>query len=177
MRQDEVMPQTSTPDTWTLEGAYAEKDLRAFAAFLAGRVAGTKLWALGVFMLLPLYWWGNFRHSWPWLVPIALVIIGFVILLRFRILPDRLYHSAVQLPGVFAPRRITIDAQQVANASEAGGHTFHLEDVQEVITTPEHLFVMVTPKQGIPIPISWIGDLDRVSLLRERLLSRRISKS
>lgn len=162
------------PETFTLEGAYTEGDIQAFSAFLAKRVAGTKLWALGLFMLLPLVYAGNFRQSWPVLTPVGLVLIGFVFLLRFVILPRKLYTAATRLPGVFDPRRLTIDATQVDNRSDAGGHTFRLEDVKEVVTTPDHLFVMVTPKQGIPIPRSWVGGEDRERALVVRLLSRRV---
>jgi hypothetical protein len=172
-----VMEPTASLETTRLEGTYTEKDLRIFAAFLARRVAGAKIWTLGVVMLLPVYWSGDFRKSWPLMIPIALVIIGFVVLLRFVILPKKLYKSAAQLPGVFEPRCIAIDVHEVSNTSESGGHTFRLEDVQEVITTPEYLFVMVAPKQGIPIPIAWVGDAERVSRLTGRLLSRKITAS
>lgn len=173
-----AMEQTGRPplqETWCLEGAYTGKDLRAFAAFLAGRVAGSKLWALGVFVLLPLYWYGNFRNSWPLLVPIAVALVGFMVLLRYMILPGKLYGSAAKLPGVFEPRRITIDAEDVHNISSAGSHHFRLQDVREVVTAPDHLFVMVAAKQGIPIPKAWIGDEARVEALVQRLLSRRIT--
>ena len=171
------MEQTGLPphsETWCLEGTYTEKDLRAFAAFLAGRVAGSKIWALGTFVLMPLLWSGNIRTSWPLMAPIGVVLIGFIVLLRFVILPNKLYKAAIKLPGVFDPRRITIDDSEVHNTSEAGGHTFRLEDVREVITTPDYLFVMVTAKQGIPIPETWIGDAVRIQKLSARLLSRRI---
>jgi hypothetical protein len=164
-------------ETWCLEGTYTEKDLRAFAAFLARRVAGSKIWALGTFVLLPLLWSGNIRTTWPRMVPIAVLLIGFILLLRFVILPNKLYRAAIKLPGVFDPRRISIDEGEVHNTSDAGGHTFRLEDVREVIGTPEYLFVMVAPKQGIPIPCTWIGDIERVSKLREKLLSRSITIS
>lgn len=164
------------PDTWCLEGTYTEQDLKAFAAFLAGRVAGSKLWALGVFILMPLLWSGNIRTAWPRMAPIAVVLIGFMVLLRFVILPRKLYKAAIKLPGVFDPRRITIDTGEVHNTSDAGGHTFRLEDVQEAISGPGHLFVMVAAKQGIPIPKSWIGDEAHVSALRAKLLSRSIAK-
>jgi hypothetical protein len=163
---------TPPQQTWCLEGTYSAKDLRAFAAFLAGRVATSKVWALGLFVLMPLLWSGNLRTSWPWMVPIAVVLIGFILLLRFVILPNKLYRAAIKLPGAFEARRITIDASEVQNTSDAGGHTFRLEAVQEVVITPEHLFVLVADKQGIPIPLAWIGDVERVSRLRERLLSR-----
>ena len=90
-------------DTWCLEGTYTEKDLRTFAAFLAGRVAGSKIWALGAFVLLPLLWSGNIRTSWPLMAPIAVVLIGFILLLRFVILPNKLYKAAIKLPGVDEP--------------------------------------------------------------------------
>jgi hypothetical protein len=171
------MEQTDPPSpqqSWCLEGAYTEQDLRAFAAFLAGRVAGSKIWALGVFVLMPLLWSGNILTSWPQMVPIGVVLIGFILLLRFVIIPNKLYRSALKLPGVFDPRRIAIDASEVHNTSEAGGHTFRLEDIQEVVTTPEYLFVMVAPKQGIPIPRAWIKDENQVVEVTRRLLSRRI---
>ena len=165
------------PQAWCLQGTYTEQDLRAFAAFLAGRVAGSKLWALGLFVLLPLLWSGNIRTSWPRMAPIAVVLIGFIVLLRFVLLPSKLYKAAIKLPGVFDPRRITIHAGEVQNTSEAGGHTFRLEDVRAVVTTPEYLFVMVAAKQGIPIPRAWIGDEECVSKLRVELLSRSITNA
>ena len=168
---------SSPQETWCLEGAYTEKDLRAFAAFLAGRVAGSKIWALGVFVLMPLLWSGNIRTSWPRMAPIGVVLIAFILLLRFVILPNKLYRATLKLPGVFDPRRITIDASEVHNTSEAGGHTFRLEDVQEVILAPEHLFIMVAAKQGIPIPRQWVGDDDRVTRLKEKLLSRSVARA
>jgi len=171
------MEQTGPPSpqgTWCLTGTYTEKDLRAFAAFLAGRVASSKLWALGMFMLLPLLWSENIRTSWPRMLPIAIVLIGFLLLLRFVILPNKLYKSASRLPGVFDPRRIAIDASEVHNTSEAGGHTFRLEDVREVIATPEYLFVMVAAKQGIPIPKAWMKDENQIARVTRHLLSRRI---
>ena len=169
MEQIKLPPQQ---ETWCLEGTYTEKDLRAFAAFLAKRVAGSKIWALGVFVLLPLLWSENIRTSWPLMLPIAVVLIGFIVLLRFVILPNKLYKSATKLPGVFEPRRITIDAQEVGNTAESGGHTFRLEDIQEVITVPGYLFVMVAPKQGIPIPTTWIGEEERVQRVVAKLGSR-----
>jgi hypothetical protein len=169
------MEPTSIPATWTLEGTYSEQDLRTFASFLANRVAGVKLWTLGLIMLLPVYWYGDIRKSWHVMVPVALVIIGFVVLFRFVILPNKLYRAAIKLPGVFEPRTVTIDAEQVSNQSASGGHTFRLDDIKEVIAAPEHLFVMVTPKQGIPIPRTWVGDEARVSQLTRKLLSKRIN--
>lgn len=160
-------------ETWCLEGAYTEKDLRTFAAFLAGRVAGFRIWALGVFALLPLLWSGNLRASWPLMIPVAIAMVGCMLFLRFRLLPRKLYKAAAALPGVFEPRRITIDGQEVRNISDSGGHTFRLEDIQEVIAAQEHLFVMVKPKQGIPIPKAWIGGEERLSRLASHLLSRR----
>jgi hypothetical protein len=173
MEQNSSLPQQ---EPWSLEGTYTEQDLRAFAAFLAGRVAGSKLWTLGAFVLLPLLWSGNIRTTWPRMAPIAVLLIAFMVMLRFVVLPNKLYKAAVKLPGVFAPRRITIDATEVHNCSEAGGHTFRLEEIREVITTPEYLFVMVAAKQGIPIPKPWIGGDERASKLREKLLSRSIPK-
>lgn len=169
------LPRPTEPETLVLEGAYAERDIRIFSAFLAKRVAGTKLWALGVFMLLPLVYAGNFRQAWPVLVPVGLALVAFVFVLRFVILPRKLYLAATRLPGVFEARRITVDATQVDNRSASGGHTFRLEDVKEVVETPEHLFVMVAPKQGIPIPRAWIGDRERDRTLVDRLLSRRLA--
>lgn len=161
------------PEVLALEGTYTEKDIRAFSAFLARRVAGTKLWALGLFFLMPLVWTGNFRQTWPVLAPVALVLIGFTFLLRFVILPNRLYKAAIKLPGIFEPRRITIDAFEVDNRSAAGGHTFRLETVKEVVETQDHLFVMVAPKQGIPIPKAWLSAALSQVQLTERLLSAR----
>lgn len=158
-----------------LEGAYSEQDIRLFSAFLAKRVAGTKLWALGIFMLLPLVYAGNFRQAWPVLVPVGLALVGFVFVLRFVILPRKLYTAATRLPGVFETRRITIDTMQVDNRSESGGHTFQLEDIKEIVESPGHLFVMVAPKQGIPIPRAWIGDEARERELIERLQSRMMN--
>lgn len=169
------LPPAPEPEPLLLKGAYTEQDLRAFSAFLASRVAGTKLWALAAFMLMPLVWSGDIRHTWPLALPVGLALLGFVFLLRFRILPARLYKAAVALPGVFDPRVITIDASQVRNASEAGSHTFLLERVQEVVPTPEYLFVMIAPKQGVPIPRTWIGSEARTADLVQRLLSRQPS--
>lgn len=174
MKAMEQTGRRSPQETCCLTGTYTEKDLRAFAAFLAGRVASSKLWALGMFMLLPLLWSENIRTSWPWMIPIAIVLIGFLVLLRFVILPNKLYKSATRLPGVFDPRRITIDATEVHNTSEAGSHTFHLENVREVISTPDHLFIMVAAKQGLLIPRTWIGDEERVQRVAAKLLSRQI---
>lgn len=165
-------PHPAQPEPIVLEGAYTEQDIRLFSAFLAKRVAGTKLWALGIFMLLPLVYAGNFRQAWPVLAPVGLILVGFVFALRFVILPRKLYKAATRLPGVFDARRITIDAAQVDNRSESGGHTFRLEDVKEVLETPGHLFVMVAPKQGIPIPRAWIGGDERRQALIEHLRSR-----
>jgi hypothetical protein len=170
------LPHPTEPETLVLEGTYTETDIRTFSAFLAKRVAGTKLWALGIFMLLPLVYAGNFRQSWPVLAPVGLLLIGFVFLLRFVILPNKLYTSAARLPGVFDPRRITLDAFEVDNRSEAGGHRFRLEEVTEVVETPDYLFVMVAPKQGIPIPKAWPGVGPLQGKLIERLLSRRITR-
>jgi hypothetical protein len=164
---------SSHQETWCLEGTLTEKDLRAFAAFLAGRVAGSRIWTLGVLVLLPLLWSGNLRAAWPLMIPVAAALMGFMLFLRFRILPGRLYKAAAALPGVFESRRITIDDQEVRNVSDSGGHTFRLEDIQEVIAAPEHLFVMVKPKQGIPIPKAWIGGEERLSRLASHLMSRR----
>lgn len=174
-----TMEQTGRPplqETWCLEGTYTEQDLRTFAAFLAGRVAGSKIWALGIFVLLPLYWSGDFRSSWRLLVPIAAALVGFMVLLRLVILPRKLYGSAARLPGVFEPRQITIDAEDVHNVSSAGSHHFRLQDVQEVVAAPDHLFVMVAQKQGIPIPKAWIGDEAQVGALVQQLQSRRIPR-
>jgi hypothetical protein len=170
----ETMDQNRTPETWCLEGTYSEQDLRAFAAFLARRVAGSSLWALGVFVLMPLLWSGDIRRSWPLMVPIALVLVGFILLLRFILLPSKLYKSATKLPGVFEPRQITIDAEDVHNVSSAGSHHLRLQDVQEVVTAPAHLFVMVAQKQGMPIPKAWIGDETQVGALVRHLQSRRL---
>lgn len=169
----EDMDRTSSPETWCLEGTYSEKDLRAFAAFLAGRVAGSKFWALGAFVLMPLWWSGDIRRTWPIAVPVGILLVGFLFLLRFAILPNRLYKSAIRLPGVFEPRCIVIDQRELQNRSEAGGHTLLLADVREVIATPDHLFVMATAKQGIPIPRTWIGDDERTSRLTAHLLAGR----
>ena len=171
------LPTAPEPETLLLEGTYTEQDLRAFSAFLANRTAGAKLWTLAAFMLMPLFWTGNLRQTWPLVLPVGLVLLGFIFLLRFRILPARLYKAAVKLPGVFDPRVITIDAHQVRNASEAGSHTFLLQQVQEVVSTPEHLFVMVAPRQGVPIPRSWIGGEARTAALVQRLLSRRATRA
>mgnify|MGYP002153768968 CR=1 FL=1 len=170
------LPPAPELETFQLKGAYTEKDIRTFSAFLAKRVAGTKLWALGFFILLPLFYAGNLRQTWPLMAPIGLVLIGFIFLLRFVILPNKLYASATRLPGIFDPRCITLDAFEVDNRSEAGGHRFRLEDVKEVVETPEHLFVMVAPKQGIPIPKAWLGDELRPGVIVERLLSRRMPR-
>jgi len=170
----EGMDQTCTPGTCCLEGTYTESDLRAFATFLASRVAGSKLWALGVFMLMPLFWSGDIRSTWPITVPIAVVLAGFILLLRFVLLPSKLYKAAIKLPGVFEPRRIVIDSETLQNRSEAGGHVLRLEDVKEVVTTPDHLFVMVGSKQGIPIPRTWIGDSGQVAQVTASLLARKI---
>lgn len=156
-------------ETWSLEGTYTEQDLRVFAAFLAKRVAGSRIWALGLFMALPLLWIGPFRTSWPFVVPGLAAVAGFLLLLRFVILPARLYKAASRLPGVFAPRRIAIDDEEVRNISAAGGHTFRLADIQEVVPAPGHLFVMVRPKQGIPIPRAWVGDARRQARLASHL--------
>ena len=177
MKAMEPTGQPSPQETLCLAGSYSEKDLRAFAAFLAGRVAGSKFWALGVFVLMPLLWSGNIRTTWPRMLPIAIVLIGFLLLLRFVILPNRLYKSATKLPGVFAPRHITIDSSEVHNTSEAGGHTFRLEEVREVISTPDYLFIMVAPKQGILIPRVWMKDENQVTEVTRRLLSRRIEST
>jgi hypothetical protein len=169
----EVMDQTQATGTWCLEGTYTERDLRTFAAFLAGRVAGAKLWTLGLILLLPVYWSGEVREAWPFMAAVALVIIGFIVLLRFVVLPSKLYKAATKLPGVFEPRRILIDAEGVANTSAAGGLSFRLEDVQEVVAAPDHLFVMVAPKQGIPIPRAWLGSETQAAAVTRWLLSRR----
>jgi hypothetical protein len=174
-----AMEQSGLPsqqESWRLEGTYTEQDLRAFAAFLSSRVAGSKLWALAVFMILPLLWAGNIRTTWPLMAPLAVVLIGFILLLRFVLLPNKLYRAALKLPGVFKPRCITIDEGEVCNTSEAGGHTFPLESVREVVAAQDHLFVMVAAKQGLPIPRAWIGDADRTARLREKLLSRAIER-
>lgn len=176
MGHDGDMDSTPPPGTWCLDGRYTEQDLRTFAAFLAKRVAGSKLWALGVFILMPLLWSGNLRHSWPLLAPVALVLIAFILLLRFVILPGKLYRASLKLPGVFAPRRITIDANEVANTSEAGGFTIPLEAVKEVVAGPGHLFVMVAPKQGFVIPRAWLGDGAQEREITARLLSKQIAK-
>ncbi|HWQ11140.1 MAG TPA: YcxB family protein, partial [Holophaga sp.] len=152
---------------------YTEQDIRTFSAFLAGRVAGTRLWAIAVLMLMPLFWNGNIRHTWPLMVPVGLILLGFVFLLRFKVLPAKLYKAAVKLPGVFDPRTITIDGNEVRNASDAGSHTFRLQDIQEVVATPDYLFVMVKPKQGIPIPRMWLGDDRRATQVAHRLQPRR----
>ena len=167
------LPLPAGTETVTLEGTYAPKDLRAFAALLARRVAGTKLWALAAFILMPLYWAGNLRKTWPLMVPVAIVLLGFVLLLRFVILPAKLYKAAIRLPGVFDPRRITLDGERLVSASDAGRLTVRLEDVQEVVAAADHLFVMVTPKQGVPIPKAWIGGPDRVERLTRQLLARK----
>jgi hypothetical protein len=174
MKDMEQTEHASHQETWCLEGTYTEKDLRTFAAFLAKRVAGSKIWALGVFVLMPLVWSGKMRTSWQLMFPLAVVLIGFIFLMRFVILPNKLYRAAIKLPGVFEPRRITMDDQQVSNTSASGGHTFRLENIQEVIETPDHLFVMVAPKQGIPIPKTWMGGEGRVKDVIARLMSRRI---
>lgn len=169
----EAMDQTQAPGTWYLEGTYTERDLRAFAAFLARRVAGAKLWTLGLIMLLPIYWSGDIHQSWPFMAAMGLLIIGFVVLLRFVVIPGKLYKAATKLPGVFESRRITIDAEGVANASAAGGHSFRLEDVLEVVAAPDHLFVMVAPQKGIPIPRAWMSGEAQAAAVTRRLLSRR----
>ncbi len=164
-------------NAWYLEGTYTEKDLRAFAAFLAGRVAGTKIWALGVFILMPLLWGGNIRHNWPLMVPMAVILVGFIFMLRYVILPNKLYKATIKLPGVFLPRRITVDEREVSSTSEAGGYTIGVEQIKEVITVQDYLYLMVTPKQGMPIPKEWIGGEDRVRDLTQLLLSRCASGS
>jgi hypothetical protein len=171
----EDLDQRPSSPAWCLEGTYSEQDLRAFAAFLAGRVAGSKFWTLGFLALMPLWWSGDIRQTWPYVAPIGVLIIGFLLLLRFVLLPRRLYRKAIQLPGVFEPRRILIDAQELQNTSEAGGHTLPLERIQEVITTPDHLYVLVAPKQGVPIPRAWLKEGQRAEALIQRLLSRRLS--
>jgi hypothetical protein len=170
------LPPAPQPETFQLEGTYSEKDIRSFSAFLAKRVAGTKLWALGIFILLPLFYSGNLRQTWPLMAPIGLVLIGFIFLLRFVILPNKLYKAATRLPGIFDPRCIILDTSEVDNRSEAGGHRFRLEDVKEVVETPDYLFVMVTPKQGIPIPKAWLGGKQTQGAVVERLLSRRVAR-
>ena len=167
------LPAKAEPETLLLEGTYTEHDIRTFSAFLAGRVAGTRLWAIAVLMLMPLFWNGNIRHTWPLMVPVGLILLGCVCLLRFKVLPAKLYKAAVKLPGVFDPRTITIDAHQVQNASAAGSHTFRLQNIQEVVSTADYHFVMVAPKQGIPIPRAWIHDEIQERKVLVRIVPRR----
>ncbi len=162
-------PRDPETEAYCLEGSYTPKDLKAFSTLLAARTAGSRIWvlgALGLAMLLGL------DRSAVKAAPAAILLVAFFLLLRYKIMPGRFYKTASELPGAFEPRRILIDSEGVRNLSGRSEITFSLEQIQEVIATPDHLYIMIHPKQGVPIPKAWIGSESRVDTLTRTLLSR-----